>query len=180
MNITQAILGRRSVRKFKEDAISREIIEKIVEETSYSPSWKHTQVPRYIYIENKEIIAKIAEDMILGFDFNAKALQSCAGVMLISYVTCRSGFERDGSFSTPKGDAFEMFDVGIASQTLCLSAFEKGIGTVIQGYFDEEKIAKLIDLPENQKIGTLICMGYPDETPVAPKRKAVSDLLTYK
>ncbi len=179
MDVIQAIKERRSIRKFKEEKIEHHVIEQIIEESSYSPSWKHTQIPRYIYLENKELINKIADEMILGFDFNAQTLKGCAGVMIVTYVTKRSGYERDGSYSTPKEDRFEMFDAGIASQTLCLSAYEKGIGTVITGYFDEDKIIKLLDISQNQKIGTLICMGYPEEDPNTPKRKPVTELLTF-
>lgn len=73
-----------------------------------------------------------------------------------------------------------MFDAGIAAQTFCLAAWERGVGTVITGYFDEEKITRLLNLPENQKVGCVIGFGYPDEEPAAPKRKSVEDLLTYK
>ncbi len=180
MNISEIIQGRRSVRKFTNQPIPHETIEKIVQDAIYSPSWKHSQIARYIYIEDKEIIGKIAEDMILGFDFNKKSLLSCAGVMVVAYVTNRSGFERDGSFSTPKEEGFEMFDAGIASQTLCLSAHGNGIGSVITGYFDEDKIIELLGMDANQKIGSLICMGYADETPVSPKRKTVADVLSYR
>ncbi len=180
MDINAAILGRRSIRKFTNQPIDHQIIEKIVEQASYAPSWKHTQIARYILIENKELINQIAGGMILDFKMNEKTLQSCAAVMVISYITQRSGYERDGSFSTPKGDGFEMFDAGVAAQTFCLAAYEQGLGTVITGYFNEQKICQLLDLPANQKIGALICMGYPDESPAAPKRKPLSDLLTYK
>ena len=71
-------------------------------------------------------------------------------------------------------------DAGIAAQTFCLAAWERGVGTVITGYFDEEKITRLLNLPENQKVGCVIGLGYPDEEPAAPKRKSVEDLLTYK
>ena len=77
-------------------------------------------------------------------------------------------------------EGFEMFDAGIAAQTFCLAAWERGVGTVITGYFDEEKITRLLNLPENQKVGCVIGLGYPDEEPAAPKRKSVEDLLTYK
>lgn len=33
-----------------------------------------------------------------------------------------------------------MFDAGIATQTLCLAAHSKGLGTVILGIYDEEKL----------------------------------------
>ncbi len=180
MGVSEAIKGRRSIRKFKDEPITHDIIEQIVEDASYSPTWKHTQIPRYILIESREIINKIAEGMILDFTMNERTLKSCAAVMVLSYVTKRSGYERDGSISTPKGDGFEMFDAGAAAQTFCLSAYDKGVGTVITGYFDEDRIIELLELPENQKIGALICMGYPEEIPNAPKRKPVAELLTYR
>ena len=73
-----------------------------------------------------------------------------------------------------------MFDAGIAAQSFCLAAYEKGLGTVIMGIFDEAKVASLLEIPENQEITALIPIGYPDEEPVAPRRKPVEDLLTYK
>lgn len=180
MELSQGIRERRSIRKYQQKPIPHDVIEQIVEDASFSPSWKNTQIARYVFIEDRETIDKIAADMVLGFELNEKTLKRCPAVMLVTYVTKRSGYERDGSFSTPKGDGFEMFDAGIAAQTFCLAAYDKGIGTVITGYFDEEKIAKLVELPENQKIGAVIGMGYPDQEPEAPKRKAVADLLTYK
>ncbi len=180
MDSIQAIRERRSVRNFKPDAIPHEIIEAIVEDASYAPSWKHTQIARYVLVEDREILDEIAEKMILDFQYNEKTIKNCPAMMLVTYVTSRSGFERDGTYSTPKGDGFEMFDAGIATQTFCLSAHARGVGTVITGYFDETAIAARLDLPSNQKIGCLIAMGYADETPTAPKRKPVSDLLSYK
>ncbi len=179
MELVTAIKGRRSIRKFIDKVIDHKIIEQIIEETSYSPSWKHTQTPRYIYLENRELIKKISEDMILGFEMNKDTICGCSGVMVVAYVTKRAGYERDGSFSTPKGDRFEMFDAGVASQTLCLSAHDKGIATVITGYFDEDKIIDLLQLDDNLKIASLICMGYGDQSPEAPKRKSVDQLISY-
>ncbi len=179
MELSSAIKQRRSIRKFTQKHIAHEILEQIVEDASYAPTWKHTQTPRYNYIENREIIAKIADEMILDFDMNKSTLNSCVGLMVVSYITIRSGYERDGSFSTPKGSSFEMFDAGAACQTFCLSAHAKGIGTVITGYFDEDKVLELLNIPKTQKIAALICMGYPDEAPNTPKRKDVSELLRY-
>ncbi len=180
MSLLNALKERRSVRKFKPDAIPHDVIEEIVEIASYSPSWKHTQIPRYIFVEDRAILDKIADEMVLDFKLNEKTIKNCPAIMIVAYVTERSGYERDGTFSTPKGDGFEMFDAGVASQTLCLAAHGKGIGTVITGYFDEDAIIKLLEIPENQKVGSIICMGYPEEIPNAPKRKEVSELLTYK
>ena len=48
------------------------------------------------------------------------------------------------------------------------------------GIFDDQIVADLLGLPEGQEAVALIPVGYPDEEPVAPKRKPVSDLLSYK
>ena len=71
-----------------------------------------------------------------------------------------------------------MFNAGIAAQTFCLAAHEKGIGTCIMGIFDEYKIADVIGLPENQKVGVIIAAGYPDEEPTAPPRKGADFIMT--
>ena len=180
MDVSQAIRTRRSIRKYKQEIVPHKVIEEIVADAAYAPSWKNTQIARYILVEDRATIDKMAEEMVLDFKFNEKTLKSCAALMVLTYITGKSGFERDGSYATPKEAGFEMFDAGIAAQTFCLAAWERGVGTVITGYFDEEKITRLLNLPENQKVGCVIGLGYPDEEPAAPKRKGVEDLLTYK
>ena len=51
MTAKDCIVGRRSIRKFKADAVSHELLSEIVGTASYSPSWKHTQITRYIAVE---------------------------------------------------------------------------------------------------------------------------------
>lgn len=179
MELSDAIKSRRSVRKYTDEAISHETLEEIIDVARFAPSWKNTQTPRYHVIENKEIISKIATEGVLGFEFNTKTLSRATAVLVLSYVTKRCGYERDGSFSTSKEDRWEMFDAGIAAQTFCLAAHGKGLGTCIMGIFDEEMIAKEIALPENEKIGAVIALGYPVFAPEAPARKEVSDLISY-
>ena len=79
-----------------------------------------------------------------------------------------------------EGEGWQMYDAGVASQTFCLSAYDKGIGSVILGIFDFAKVAELLEVPEDRDVIALIPIGYPDEAPVAPRRKAVEDLLSYK
>ena len=73
-----------------------------------------------------------------------------------------------------------MFDAGVATQTFCLAAHNYGVGSVIMGIFDYDKVAELIEMPETQEMTALIAIGYPDEEPEAPKRKSVADLVSYK
>ena len=79
-----------------------------------------------------------------------------------------------------KEDRWQMFDVGAACQTFCLAAKEKGLGTVIMGIFDEDKITELLEIPEERELAALIAVGWPDIDPEAPKRKSVDDLLQFR
>ncbi len=180
METIKCIKERRSIRKFKNEQVSRETINDIVSAASYAPSWKNTQIARYIVIENKDVMQKIADEGVLGFTFNANTIKNAPQLVLVTYVSGRSGFERDGSYSTSKEDRWESFDTGIATQTFCLAAHDYGVGTVILGVFDEETISKIVTLPEGQKIAALIAMGYAEgEAPAAPKRKEVEALVSY-
>ena len=91
----------------------------------------------------------------------------------------RCGYERDGSYSTKKGDRWEMFDAGIACQTLCLAAWAQGLGTCIMGIYDEDQVPALLKVPEEQMVTALVAMGYPAETPEAPNRKSLEDKVQY-
>ena len=180
MEALECIKTRRSIRKFTEQPVTEDEVRQVVEAAAFAPSWKNTQIARYIVVTDKEKKDKLADNCMLGFAYNQKTTHGAPALVVLTMIRERSGYERDGSFSTPKEAGFEMFDAGIAAQTFCLAAWERGVGTVITGYFDEEKITRLLNLPENQKVGCVIGLGYPDEEPAAPKRKSVEDLLMYK
>ena len=178
MNATECIKGRRSIRKFTNDKIEHSVLESIISTSAFSPSWKNTQITRYIAIEDISIIQKIADEFTP--DFNSNIVRQVSTLIAVTFIKGRSGFERDGSFSTKKEDRWQMFDVGAACQTFCLAAHEQGLGTVIMGIWDEDEITKLLDIPDTQELAALIAIGYPDISPDAPKRKSVEDLLTYR
>lgn len=178
MNVIECINTRRSIRKFTEESVSHDTIQKIVEAASMAPSWKNTQITRYTVIESKELKDKITAEATIPF--NAATINCAAAVVAVSVVKNRCGFERDGSFSTVKKDSWQMFDAGVAVQTFCLAAHEYGIGSVIMGIFDYDKVAEMIEMPDTQEMVALIAIGHPAEEPEAPKRKTVEDLLTYK
>ncbi|MBQ2258106.1 MAG: nitroreductase family protein [Lachnospiraceae bacterium] len=179
MEALKCIETRRSVRKFKDEALDHEVLEAVVKEASFAPSWKNSQVVRYVVVENQEIKSKIANDAVLGFTYNTGTIEKAAALVVVTMIHGRSGFEKDGSYTTSKEDRWEMFDAGIATQTFCLAAHEKGIGSVIMGIFDEDKVAELISLEEGRKVAALIAVGYPDEEPAQPKRKEVGELVRF-
>lgn len=182
MDLVTGIKERRSIRKFQDKKVPHEVIEEIVNVATFAPSWKNTQIARYIVVEDPEKIAAIAtEECTLGFTYNIKTMSKAPAMVLLTYVKGRSGYEKDGSFTTSKGDRWEMFDAGIAAQTFCLAAHEKGVGTVIMGIFDEEKVGEIVEIPEGQVLAAIIPMGYPAEgiEVAAPPRKTAEQLLSF-
>ncbi len=179
MTAKECILGRRSIRKFKAQPVEHALLESIIETASYAPSWKHTQIVRYIAVEG-ELKDKIGREYTSTFPNNGRIIENAPLLIAVTVIKNRSGFERDGSFTTDRGDAWQMYDAGVASQTFCLAAHDAGLGTVIMGIFDRPEIEEVLEIPEDRELIALIPIGYPDEEPVAPRRKAVSDLLSYK
>lgn len=179
MQLTDAIKNRRSIRKYKSDKVSRETIEKIIDNTRYAPSWKNSQTVGYYIVDNESVKAEIAENGTMNFSKNKNNINSAPVLVVLSTVDGISGYNQDGSATTAKGEHWQSFDAGIACEAFCLSAFEYGLGTLIMGIYNEEKISELIGLPENEKISALIALGYPDEEPKAPKRKEVEEIIKY-
>lgn len=177
MNTTECIRTRRSIRKFKAAPVDHSLLESLISDTSYSPSWKNSQITRFIAIEDSSILDSIVQDYTPSF--NSDIIKQVPVLLAVTFVKRRSGFERDGSFSTKKGDRWQMFDVGVACQTFCLAAHNAGLGTVIMGIWDEDGITKLLKLPDDQELAALIAVGWPDVDPDVPMRKSVDELLTY-
>lgn len=176
MNTTECIHSRRSVRRFADKIVPHDVLESVIADAAYAPSWKNTQISRYIAVEGREAIDVLAKEYA---SFNAHTLSTAPLLIVQTFIKNRSGFERDGSFSTDRGEGWQMYDCGIAAQTFCLSAHEHGLGTVIMGIFDRIALEKYLNVPEDQEIAALIAVGYPDEEPKAPRRKDVATLLSY-
>ena len=180
MDALDMLTNRRSVRKFTDKEVPREVIEKIVETARMAPSWKNTQTARFTAVYDQDIKKKIAEEGTLGFVQNTATINASPVLIVETTVGKRSGYERDGSFTTAKGTHWESFDAGIAAQTFCLAAYEQGLGTIIMGYFDEDMIKELLGIDdEDMRVSAVIGLGYPAEEPVAPPRKDVEKLLTF-
>ncbi len=178
MTADECIRGRRSIRRFADRPVTREVLASVVEAASFAPSWKNTQIVRYIALEG-ELKDKIASECTSGYARNGEIIKNAPMLIAVTFIKNRSGFEKDGSFSTPKEGGWQMFDTGAACEAFCLAAYAQGLGTVIMGIFDEAEAASLLRLPEDRELGALIPIGYPAEEPAAPKRKSVEELLSY-
>ena len=181
MDAQRCILTRRSVRQFADRPVSRELLEKVVSLGSYAPSWKNTQISRYIAIEDPATRETIASEYCLPGANNPTIIRACPLLVAQTFVKARSGYERDGSFTTDREAGWQYYDCGIAAQTFCLAAHELGLGTVIMGIFDRKRLQAYLEVPEDQELMALIAVGWPGGAELtAPKRKDVDILLSYR
>ena len=64
---------------------------------------------------------------------------------------------------TVKGIHYHQIDMGIAMEQMVLLATEMGLGTCWIGWFKEKKIKKIVNIPKDWKIISLLALGYPRE-----------------
>ena len=76
MEALECLKTRRSVRKFTEQPVTKEEIEQVVAAAAYAPSWKNTQIARYIVVTDKEKKQRLADDCMMDFAFNQKTTAS--------------------------------------------------------------------------------------------------------
>ena len=90
MDALTCIETRRSIRKYQEKPIPHEVMEEIVKEASFAPSWKNSQVVRYVVVENPELKSKIANDAVLGFTYNTGTIEHAAALVVVTMIQGRS------------------------------------------------------------------------------------------
>ncbi len=176
MNGTELIKGRKSIRKYKEELVSREDINTIMDEARYTQSWKNLQIARFTFVQDPEVIAQLGHDGVHGFVYNMKTLERAKNVLVLSFVQGKSGKMDESGYATSKGNEWEVFDAGIACQSFCLAAYNHGVGTCVMGVIDDKKIAEIVKLPEDETVAALITFGYPSEEGRETPRLSVEEL----
>jgi nitroreductase len=175
MELQEAILKRRSVRKFTDEIVTDNDLRQIFEAVRWSPSWANTQVWEFIVVRDKELIKKIA-----GTYSEHNPASKCSLTASALIVACaKTGVS--GCYGGKDATAIKnwyMFDLGMAVQTLCLKAHELGLGTVVVGLLDHEACKKLLDVGEEYKVVAVIPIGRPAVPPrEGPARKDLSEIV---
>ena len=182
MNAVELIKSRRSVRKFKDEKVDRTTMMEIIDLARWAPSWANYQIARYTLVDDPATIKKLATDGVKGFVYNMKTIENAKGVAILSFVQGKSGKldpKKIPDFDDSNAHVWEVFDAGIACQTFCLAAHAKGVGTTIFGVIDEQSIAEIVKLPEDETVGALIVYGYPAEEPKPTPRKDAEEIVRF-
>ena len=169
--------ARRSVRAFDETkAVTEDQIKTLIEAGIQAPSWKNSQTARYYCILSDDIKAKFASDCLP--EFNAKSSHGAA-LVVTTFVSNRSGFDREGTPDNECGNGWGYYDLGLHNENFLLKAAELGLDTLVMGIRDADKIRTLLQIPETEIIVAVIAVGYGKDHPAKPKRKQPDDILKF-
>ena len=130
MDVFEAIKTRKSWRKYKSTPVRDEDLQKVLEAARWAPSWKNTQVWRFVVVRDNEIKKKLA-DTLAPTNGAAEGIRNAPVTIVACAELQKAGFKM-GQAETAKGDWF-MYDVGLAMEHICLAAAALGLGTVHVG-----------------------------------------------
>ena len=182
MDIIEAIITRRSIRRFSGRPVTDTLVQSLFEAVRMSPSWANMQCWRFIVVRDPATKEKMSELSYVesffapkGYKANPskKGLAEAPVVIVACADPSQSGVLWD--------QHYYMTDIGIAAQNLMLAAHGLGLGTVFVGVFDEEKLRPLLDIPANIRIVGLFPVGYPrDEKKEGPPRKSLDEIVFHE
>lgn len=168
----EIVKGRRSIRKYEEKTVPEELLNRILESVQWSPSWANTQCWEIVAVTDPAVKEKL-KDAIAPKNPATRAMTDAPMVLALCGKQNSSGFYNN-QVTTKFGD-WIMFDLGIAAQSICLTAHQLGLGTVIVGLFDHDKAKTALNVPDGYELVALIPLGYPAKESTAPKRREISE-----
>lgn len=176
MNTKDVLEQRRSIRKFKPGSITKDQMEELVHASQMAPSWKNSQTARYYVATSEEGMNKIRAGLP---ERNAHHTIHAAALFVMTFKKDRSGFMQNGSPDNEVGNGWGFYDNGLATENLLLKAYDMGFGTIVMGIRDEQILREQCQIPADEIITSVIALGIPDIHPTAPKRKEISEIITY-
>jgi nitroreductase len=174
MTLNEIIETRRSIRKF--DAakkVDKKDVENALEAAVKAPSWKNKQTSRYYVVMEEELLKNLKECLNPQNRINV----SEAPVLIVTtFVKDIVGYEANGEPSNELGNGWGIYDLGLQNAILLLKATELGLDTLVMGLRSEEEIRRLLEVPEEEIIVSVIGLGYRVGDSKMPKRKTVEEI----
>lgn len=183
MEIVKAIEQRRSIRKFQNKEVSREIIERLLELAIKAPSGKNRQPWRFVVLqgEKKRDLVKVMTDVLIllkdqqinvgSYELSINSIKEASAVILV--FNRFSNFEEDYNHYRLLTDTQS---IGAAIQTMILAAedFELGTLWICDIFYSHKEICSWLDRKE--ELVAAVAIGYPNQSPYQRPRKSVEEV----
>jgi len=189
---------RRSVRRFQERAVPQEMLERIIETTTWAASAHNRQPWRFVALQSQDSKRRLAEAMAADFkrdlladgrsEEEAEAMVSRSRDRLIAspvaVLLCLDFSDMDEYPDETRHQAEHQMavqSVALAGGNLLLAAHAEGLGAVwtCSPLFAPETVRRTLDLPAHWEPQGLILLGYPDESPEPRPRSPLSEVARF-
>lgn len=170
MKTFDAIKKRRSIRRFKQKAISFKILEKLVDAARLAPSAANLQPCEFIIVNDKEK----CQAVFLCTRWAGYLKEQGAptqGVKPTAYIVILINKEKPQH-------ALSTADAAAAIENILLAATEEKLGSCWIGSLDKDKLKQILNIPDNCIIDSVVALGYPAEKSYA--EDLVSDIKYWK
>lgn len=144
MDVIEAIQKRKSVRSYQDKPVSKESIDKLLEAGRLAPSAKNVQPWHFIVITDKKKREELSKGIFAKWLHNAPLVIAACG-------------------DTEASPKWHKVDTALALENMVLAAVGEGLGTCFVGSFDEGDTKKLLGIPENLHVVSLLALGYASE-----------------
>jgi len=157
MDIEEAIYKRRTIRRFKQDPISIDIMKKLIDYARVAPMGNNVQSLEYIIIVTPEMREKVFPLLAWAGWLPIKQRVPEEGRRPTAYIIVLVNMDIKKIADSEEGGAVE---------NILLGAVKFGLGTCWMGSIDRKKLRTLLNIPENYEIKHVISLGFPDEQSV--------------
>ena len=164
MSLVDVILSRRSIRRYEQKEISKDVLDQILEAGRQAPSAANRQPWHFIVITDCEIEKELSKALV-----NKHIRNSAFTVVGCAYA----GLWHVGTRK------WSIVGTSIALQNMVIAAWAMGVGSCWIGDFRENKVKQLLNIPDKWKVVALVSFGYPAEKPEAKKRKRIEEIVGF-
>jgi nitroreductase len=173
MDVLDAIVRRRSIRKYSEEPLDRKVVIELLDAARHAPSGNNTQPWRFLVVEDADMrsrLARVCHD------------QQWMAPAPIHIVVCADLGARAGSLDrfdeeTTGMEAKRVIrDTAIAVDHLLLRAVELGLGTCWIGWYVQDEIRPLLGIPESVFVLGVIVAGRAAEHPKPRPRRPLAEI----
>lgn len=186
MNTFENIMTRRSTRKYLDQSVSQELLEKIIETGRYAPSGGNSQSNHFLVVQNKQIIdhlVKMVEKTFSKMEINENMYRSLQNSINLSkkggYVFCYNAPVLI-IVANKKDYGNNQADCALALENMMLEVNELDLGSCYINQLkwlneDQEILSYLqsLGMKEDERVYGSLIVGYPDTNDGKPLRKAL-------
>ena len=152
MDIMELLAGRRTYRRFLQKPVPAGVVADMVEAVRLSSCGANRQAIRLVVVQSPAMVAKVQPLVKWAAYLPPEQGVPKPGEQPVLFVAV----VQDASIPGDKDS-----DAGIALANLTLAAWAKGVGSCIMGAIDRPRLAELLGLSENEKLHSMVALGYP-------------------